>query len=283
MKKSLLRIFASLKITYILLILLMGEMILFTALIPYKNWTASVFFLFPLLLFFINLFSCTLLRIRDKKSWKHLSQAGPDLIHFGILIILVCGILNPFLKQEKQITVQAGDSILLAERKPLEISSLDFQTYDDGRPRDWLVYLKIDGDERVLRVNHPLQIGKVRMFLQSYQSLPTISARVGTKELQFYPSQGMEIDGRIWKLRSMERVNGRWKMNIESAEGDASFVEGESFLGKKMEQVILRDNAVILLVIDPLRYIYLLAFLLVATGLILTLASRLFRSNKETE
>jgi len=282
MKTPLIRIFASLKITYILLILLIGEMVLFTGFIPYKHWNASVYFLFPLLLFLINLSSCTYLRIKDKKSWKNLSQSGPDLIHFGILIILVCGILNPFLKQEEQITVQTGDSIQLPEGKPLEIISLDFQTYDDGRPREWLVYLQVDGGQQILRINHPLRIGRIQMFLQSYQSLPRINAVVDTKELRLYPSQGMDINGTTWQLISMERKDGLWKMHLKSEEGTESFVEGEIFHGVWMNNITLQDSAVILLVIDPLTFLYYLAFILVGAGMTLTLAYRRLGRKKET-
>lgn len=281
MKDSLLRNLASLKISYTLLALLIGELIFFTAFIPEQNWRGSVFFLFLLLLFFMNLFCCTLLRIKDKKSWRNKSLAGPDFIHIGILIILFAGILSPFLKEEKHVTVEAGDSLHIPDKGNLDILSLDFHTYEDGSPRDWKVVIQNGTDQRILRINNPVRVGKLRLFLQSYQSLPRIKAILNSEVQWLYPAQGMEINGISWELVSLESEGGRWQMVLRSNEGEASVLEGESFEGIIIEEITLQDSADILLVIDPLRRFYLIAFILICSGLLLTLIARYMHPKRE--
>jgi len=282
MKSSLLRNLASLKITYILLTVLIVELILFTAFMPTARWNRSVIFLFPLLLFFINLLSCTLWRIKKQNSLKYLSRIGPDLIHIGILILILCGLFSPFLKEEREIMVEEGDRVSLPDNIQLEIESVNFHTYNDGRPKEWLVNINRNGMSEALKINHPYQVGKVRIFLQSFQSIPYIQAsREDSDSLYFSLLEGLNINGQNWELVSMEQKGKSWKITLTNALNEVSFSEGELFENLRIERITLLDKAMLLLVIDPFRYIYPPAFIIIIAGIIISLLKRWFNNPRK--
>ena len=55
----------------------------------------SILFLLPVGLFFINLTVCTVHRILKRIQQGAAKRFGPDLIHVGILILMVAGIETP--------------------------------------------------------------------------------------------------------------------------------------------------------------------------------------------
>ena len=65
-----------------------------------NNFFYSFLFIVPLLLFFINLTVCMLNRLIRELKKKRKKRLGPDLIHLGLLVLIISGIITYAGRQE---------------------------------------------------------------------------------------------------------------------------------------------------------------------------------------
>ncbi len=136
----------------------------------------SVAFLVPMALFFVNLAVCTYDRMvsRAKKGLKN--RFGPDILHIGILLLIVAGIVVALTTEEGRVSMAVGDEVDLPGGYVLRLQSFVFLTYDDGRPRDWISTVEVrKGPEIVeesyaIEVNRPLDVGGTRIYQFSHDT-----------------------------------------------------------------------------------------------------------------
>ncbi len=136
----------------------------------------SVLFLTPAFLFIINLTVCTTHRIitRFRTTAKH--RHGPDLIHIGLLVLFVGGIVTAAMRQDKLFFMAEGDQIELPGEMRVTLMEFQTLTYEDGRARDWISTVAITGPgdsvgkPRIasIEVNKPLSLGSVKLYQTSY-------------------------------------------------------------------------------------------------------------------
>lgn len=120
---------------------------------------SSVAFLIVAALFAVNLTVCTFHRLTQEfgKSWKK-RRHGPDILHIGILILLFGGILTARTRTESIIEVQKGQSAALPDGSTLALTDFSFETYPDGRPKNWVSTVTIGTQaQRQIKVNAPLR------------------------------------------------------------------------------------------------------------------------------
>ncbi|AEF84128.1 putative ResB family protein [Treponema primitia ZAS-2] len=180
MVKKIFAILRSLKLTAVLI----GYFIITSAVstfIPQKNslegpqprFFSSPAFLIPVVLFFINLLSCTVFRFRRELK-KSKPNFGPDLLHGGLLLFIIAAFLSGFNRIDGSITLSKGQQAILPNGSIIFLDGLEYVQDENGRPQAWKSYLSVIQDREVaiesypLEVNHPLKVGGFSLYQYSY-------------------------------------------------------------------------------------------------------------------
>lgn len=135
----------------------------------------SVLFFVPAGLFFINLTLCTVDRFfRQLTSGTRKKRFGPDIVHLGLMILLIGGLVSLFTRNEDFAWLSRGDQVRLPGNRIITVESIEYLNYADGRPMDYLTRVRITGpDEQpgefTIEVNKPLTIGFIMIYQNSYQ------------------------------------------------------------------------------------------------------------------
>lgn len=140
----------------------------------------SFLFLVPGALFFVNLSVCTAYRIVTRVRQKASFRPGPDIIHIGLIIVMIAGVITLFGRREGFTYLSPGDSMKMPGGYELTLDSFIYEVYNDGRPRAWIsrVSLNIPGEEVKnydIQVNCPLTAGKLSIFQASYRDNSTVT------------------------------------------------------------------------------------------------------------
>lgn len=159
----------------------------------FNRFFQSVFFIFPVIIFFLNLLTCAVVRLVKRLKNRAKKRFGPDIIHIGLLILIIGGILGSFGRQENMVFLGEGDSAQLPGGYTIQLKSFKFLKYEDGRPKDWLSDVDVLKDgvvikSHIIEVNKPLKLGKIKVFQNSYNtdSTATVSDRSG-KTIEIRP------------------------------------------------------------------------------------------------
>jgi len=144
------------------------------------NFFRSVLFLAPATLFFINLNVCTIYRFvtRIKRGAK--LRLGPDILHVGLIILMIAGVVTLFERQEASVFLAPGDIVKLQGGYRMALESFRYAVYESGRPREWVSEVKFGTQgkldrEKKIEVNRPLRIGSLNIFQSSYKDLSVIA------------------------------------------------------------------------------------------------------------
>jgi hypothetical protein len=149
----------------------------------FNRFFQSALFLFPVIIFFLNLLTCAIVRLAKRLKSKAKKRFGPDIIHIGLLLLMIGGLLSPYGRNEQMVSLSEGESTLLPGGYKLVLNSFKFLKYGDGRPKDWLSNVDVfkNGTKiksHTIEVNKPLRIGKVKVYQNSYNQ--DVSATVST-------------------------------------------------------------------------------------------------------
>ena len=134
----------------------------------------SLTFLAPLGLFFLNLCTCTYYRFTKRIRRGLKKRFGPDILHLGLLLLLVSGVVVALTSDKADVTMATGDEIGLPGGYILRLEGFELLSYDDGRPRDWISTVSLRRGEETIRdrfaieVNRPLRAGGMRIYQYSH-------------------------------------------------------------------------------------------------------------------
>ncbi len=140
----------------------------------FDHFFTSILFLAPAALFFVNLLVCTVDRLTRELKKKTKRRFGPDLIHVGLLVLVIGSVISFTGKKEGFVYLGEGDQVTLPGEYVLTLESFDFQIYEDGRPKDWIstVEVRKNGEKLVdsypIEVNNPLKVGNIKIYQSSY-------------------------------------------------------------------------------------------------------------------
>lgn len=142
--------------------------------LSYDRYFRSPQWIALLILFWVNLFSCTLLRFTGELKKKK-RNFGPDILHTGLLLLLFFGLLSGFIRQEGVYYVEEGSGLELPGGSILILDDFVLELYEDGRPRRYASYVTLTDDKgrisesRVIEVNRPLRIKGLKLYQHSYK------------------------------------------------------------------------------------------------------------------
>jgi len=143
-----------------------------------SGFFASPAFIIPVFIFFANLSACTAQRLVRQIRMKHGRRFGPDILHVGLMVLVLGSLWSVATRQEGSVMLTIGARTKLPDGSVLQLDDFRFERYPDGRPRDWISVVSIekDGVVRVehhdIRVNAPLRYAGLTFYQAGYQTQP---------------------------------------------------------------------------------------------------------------
>jgi cytochrome c biogenesis protein ResB len=140
----------------------------------FGRFSRSALFLVPAGLFFLNTATCAVDRLSRRVRTAAPLRLGPDLVHIGILVLVVGGIVTATSRQEGFAYMAPGDQVLLTDEYALSLRSYRFDKYPDGRPLRWVSTVDVSRggtpvvSDFAIEVNRPLSVGRLKVFQTSY-------------------------------------------------------------------------------------------------------------------
>jgi cytochrome c biogenesis protein ResB len=149
----------------------------------FTNFFKSWLFVVPCGLFCLNLAVCSVDRIAGRLRRKTRRRFGPDLVHVGLLVLVVGALLSTAGRKEDMYYLGAGDSCNLPMGYSLRLLDYVFERYEDGRPRDWISTVEASRRGRVvvpsfpIEVNRPLRLRGLKIYQSAFTRLDTALLR----------------------------------------------------------------------------------------------------------
>ena len=191
-----------------------------------SRFFTSILFLLPAGLFFVNLAACSIDRFVRELRRPTRRRHGPDILHLGLLLLVVGAVLSFSGRQTGSVNLAKGDQVEMPGGRLLVLEDFARTTYPDGRPRDWVSTVRVErgGREEVrsfpLRVNHPLRLGRISIYQSSY-AVETFLAVTDPTGAGHLLGQGGEVEHGGTTLFYMARAEdpGQAVVRIEGSAG----------------------------------------------------------------
>lgn len=250
--------------------------------LDFDNFFLAPLFLIPVGLFFINLSVCTIDRLVSRERRGARRRHGPDLIHAGLLLLIVGAMLSGAGRREHLVYMDKGEQIRLKGDYTVRLLDFEYQVYEDGRPKDWIstVEVRRNGELVIpsysIEVNRPLRIGGVRIYQSSFtredRALLQDERGINTPITN---GQGFQVEGGLIVFRGIERKSAvfeRWERHTRTAIYRVGIGEqiGEYTVG----ELSSRDVTGLTAKKDPGFVPAVVALIIVAAGLTLTLIQK---------
>lgn len=277
------------KLALILIMYLAVSGILASLAKGFSGFYGSPFFLIPAFLFFANLAACSAERFARELKKGKARRHGPDILHLGLILLLVGAVLGQVAKQSHPAwqgfaRLGRGDAVQLPDGRILSLNLLRSEKYPDGRPKEWTSTVEVSKAGAVLipsydiRVNHPLRMWPLSIFQVSYGServLELTGPMNATRSLAAgeYLDTG---DGRVL-LMSVDLESGVSIARQEKA-GEAKTISLKT--GSKIGDYTVTGATEVELsglqaTYDPFYPLVVAAFVVIAVGAFLTFARRI--------
>lgn len=146
----------------------------------FGGFFGSILFIIPSFLFFTNLSACTVKRFVRELRKKAKRHHGPDLLHIGLMALVIGSIWSFSGHQQGAVTMVPGDGVNLPDGALLHLDDFRYERYEDGRPKDWLSIVTISKDGKTikdkveLRVNTPLRYAGLTFYQASFEEVPSL-------------------------------------------------------------------------------------------------------------
>jgi hypothetical protein len=269
----------------------------------FNNFFRTPLFLIPVSLFFINLSVCAQYRIARRVRSGAPKRFGPDLIHVGILLLIIGGLISLISKRETYLTLSAGEFAELPGGNQLLLTSFTYDTYADGRPKDYVSSVKIQHEGNSLgsaeiRVNRPLKIEGLRIYQDSFSRTATVLLRDDEgRAVNLKPGEGFRLGERFFFFMGLEpgspspagggevqkegqRLKGSRLLFEELDQGghpvqSHNVTLSETLTVFTVEDITAVDQTILRVVRDRGVVPVLVSFFIIGAGLILTLVQKL--------
>jgi hypothetical protein len=240
----------------------------------FKSWL----FFVPCVLFFVNLAVCAVDRLAGRLQRKARRRFGPDLVHVGLLVLIVGALLSTWGRREGTFYLGKGDSIDLPMGYQLKLLDFVDERYDDGRPRDWVSTVEARRGDQVLAASYPIEVNRPLRLrgLKIYQTNFTREEVARLRDLDgtlaaIHGGEGFHWENSLLVFAGIEgdrAVFERWEGHEKVEELRRGAAE---FIGPyEIVEVSSRELTGLKAVKDPGFIPVLAALALVAAGLALT-------------
>jgi len=180
-----------------------------------------------IILIVINLGLCTGNRILKAKKLLlgrsghilgQVRQWGLLILHFGIILILLGGIINASAGHSGTVSIAEGQKAVVAENEvgqtiSLLLQEFKIERYENDVPSQFnskVVLLKDGASEiqEVISVNHPLEYRGLKIYQQSYGNRveAVVQGKEDSQEHTVYEGDMLEIPGSDWRVKVFKYV-----------------------------------------------------------------------------
>lgn len=248
----------------------------------FDSFFRSPLFLIPVGFFFVNLSVCTIDRLANRGRRRARRRHGPDLIHAGLLLLIISAMFSVFGRAESLVYMGEGDEIQLKGQYTIRLVDYDYQVYEDGRPKDWISTVEVRRNGEILNpsfpieVNRPLRIGGIRIYQTSFAREDRALLR-GADQISrpITNGQGFEMEDAMIVFRGIEgdaAVFERWEQRSRTAIYRRGI--GETIGEYTVTGLASRDVTGLKAVKDPGFIPVVIALIIVSAGLTLTLIQK---------
>jgi cytochrome c biogenesis protein len=248
----------------------------------FNQFFRSLLFLTPVALFFVNLSVCTVDRLVKREGRKTRRRHGPDLIHIGLLLLIIGAMFSVFGRKEGLVYMGVEDEIQLPGNYLLRLLDYEYVEYEDGRPKDWISTVQVRRDEEILveefpiEVNRPLNIKGIKIYQTTFAREGRASLRDPQGNSSTISSgQGFEMEGAVVIFRGIEggiAVFERWENHTRKEVYTIGI--GQTIGAYTVTELGSRDVTGLKAVKDPGFIPVVIALIIVAAGLTLTLVQK---------
>ncbi len=268
----------------------------------FDGFFGSILFIIPAFAFFTNLSACTVKRFVVELRKKARHHHGPDILHVGLMLLVMGSIWSFSGHQAGSVVLAPGDGVNLPDGSILHLDDFRYERYDDGRPKDWISVVSIDKDGKSvkkgveIRVNTPLRYNDLTFYQTTFQEVPALGL-VDASGNRHVLAQGEEriIDGETYFFMAPEgdgsmagmgsaamgstpsTPTGRAVMRVGVSPGGTTYKAGpgESVGSLKVVGIEAQLASGLEAVSDPGYKLVFIALLLIALGTTVTFAQKL--------
>lgn len=249
----------------------------------FNSFFSSFFFIIPSGLFFLNLLVCTTSRLIRQLKKKGSHRYGPDILHIGLLVLLVGAFITFTQRKSAYITLGPGDGVSLPGGYHLVLKDFEFLTYPNGTPKDWISTVNIEKDEKLvielfpIEVNRPLKVGNINIYQNSYSTEYSLTLETSSgNAVTISPGRSLSFQGNPFIYVGNERekaVFQNWKDN--QLQAVLQLGPGDKAAGYIVKSLNSRNMTGLEAVVDPGFIPALAGFILIILGLFLTYYQKL--------
>jgi len=127
----------------------------------FNSFFRSFIFTLPSVLFFINLSVCTFDRLKGRIQRKAKKRFGPDILHLGLLILIIGGMITFFGRSEAFVRMKEGEKISFSGGYTLTLTDFEFLQYENGRPKDWISTVILEKDSKIIKDSYSIEVNKL--------------------------------------------------------------------------------------------------------------------------
>ena len=138
--------------------------------LDFDDFFHSLMFLIPVGLFFINLSVCAIDRLVNRERRKVRRRHGPDLIHIGLLLLIVAAMVSAPGRRESLVYMAKGEEIRLKGEYTVRLVETEYQEYEDGSPKDWISTVEVFRNDELLIPSYSIECASIS---------PSLAARTG--------------------------------------------------------------------------------------------------------
>jgi ResB-like family len=251
-----------------------------------STFVRSPFFFIPVVLFAISLGACGVHRVAARLRAGAKPRFGPDLIHLGLLVLICGGLLSALGRQEKLLSMAAGDQAQIDPSRTLRVLSLGVQRYADGSPREWVSTVAVlrNGSPEIapfpIRVNAPLRLRGVSIYQATWTTEGVLDLKgAGGEHLSATTGQGFRHGDTLWyfarvqpEAAGLSAIFEQWKGNEKT--GERSVSSGGSIGPFTVVGVSSHDVTGLRVVRDPGFPLVIAALVAIGMGLALAFFQR---------
>ncbi|WP_028972895.1 cytochrome c biogenesis protein ResB [Spirochaeta cellobiosiphila] len=141
--------------------------------LQYNLFFSSPLFITVVLLFGLNLAGCTLVRLSKSIKSKR-KDFGPDIIHIGILLVIVGGVTSAMTAERLQFYLKPGQALQIGSNLVIGITDFEFQKDEKGYPKQWIstgIMTDREGhkiSDFMTSVNNPYRYHGITIYQYSY-------------------------------------------------------------------------------------------------------------------
>lgn len=243
----------------------------------------SLFFIVPLALFFINLAACSVHRFITRLGNKARKRFGPDLIHLGLMVLIVAGIVTATGREKAFVYMKPGDAWHLPDGYVLELKDFEFSRYADGRPQDWISYVRVTNtgtpgsEDAAIEVNVPLAIGGVLVYQTDWKDgAKLVLEEEAGEALEIFAGEAIATEKNTYLVRGFTQTDDGL-VAVLTSQGGATFTLA---YGSTLDEYTIRSIdkfyfTGLQAIRDPGIIPILISFIIIAAGLCLTYVQKL--------